>query len=80
MALRIDLLPPNPKLQPYFPRPKIQIICTNYNLSDAELASEVAKIKAHLVQKEEAMKKSKEWLFTEFCQYLVLKEEDAKNK
>ncbi|XP_031278951.1 uncharacterized protein LOC116143148 [Pistacia vera] len=89
MALRINFLPPNtiPKsqnFQPQLAKPKIQMLCTKNNLSDAELASdlatEVAKMNTHLVQKEEAMKKSKELLFTEFCQYLGLKEEDARKK
>ncbi|KAJ0010351.1 hypothetical protein Pint_33518 [Pistacia integerrima] len=89
MALRINFLLPNtiPKsqnFQPQLAKPKIQMLCTKNNLSDAELASdlatEVAKMNTHLVQKEEAMKKSKELLFTEFCQYLGLKEEDARKK
>ncbi|XP_044507947.1 uncharacterized protein LOC123227276 [Mangifera indica] len=85
MALRIHLLPPNTfskpqKLQPHLPRPKTQIQCTNNNFGDAELASKLAKINTHLVQKEEAMKKSKELLFAEFCQYWGLEEEDAKKK
>lgn len=60
-------------------RPRTRISCTN-NISDAEFASEVAKINSHAVQKEEAMKKSKELLFTELCQYLGLKEEEVKKK
>ncbi|KAJ4716034.1 Mediator of RNA polymerase II transcription subunit like [Melia azedarach] len=93
MALKINLFSPKTLLQSpnfqYFPnRPKTLILCSsknnNNNLGDAELASdlatEVAKINTHLVQKEEAMKKSKELLFTEFCQYLALEEDEAKKK
>ncbi|XP_021903751.1 uncharacterized protein LOC110818991 [Carica papaya] len=95
MALRINLFPSNtlpqtPKLYAYptptIARPKSQIQCgtNNIDISDAELASdlatEVAKLNSHLVQKEEAMKKSKELLFDQFCQFLDLKEEEVKNK
>ena len=44
------------------------------------MASEVAKINTHLLQREEALKKSKELLFTEMCQYLALKGEEVKKK
>ncbi|KAL4599706.1 hypothetical protein ACB092_11G145300, partial [Castanea dentata] len=73
---------PSPTLLSH--KPKTQISCTNKKISDAELALdlalEVAKIKTHFVQREEAMKKSIELLFTELCQYLVLKGEEVKMK
>ena len=65
-------------------KPRTQILCAKKKISDAELASdlalEVAKINTHFVQREEAMKKSKELLFTELCQYLALKGEEVKMK
>ncbi|GLT96940.1 hypothetical protein SLE2022_145310 [Rubroshorea leprosula] len=65
-------------------RPKIPILCSKNNLGDAELASnlaaEVAKIKTQLVQKEEAMKKSRGLLFAELCQFLSVGEEEVKVK
>lgn len=54
------------------------------NISDADLladlATEKAKIKITLVQRKEAMIKSKELLFGEFVQYLNLKPEEVKHK
>ncbi|KAL3576253.1 hypothetical protein D5086_021536 [Populus alba] len=46
----------------------------------SDLASEVAKINIHLVQQEEAMKKSRELLFAELCKYLALDKEEVKRK
>ncbi|XP_062177595.1 uncharacterized protein LOC133882432 [Alnus glutinosa] len=64
-------------------KPRTRISCVN-KISDAELssnlASEVAKINTHLAQREEAMKKSKELLFTELCHYLALQGDEAKKK
>ncbi|XP_052204443.1 uncharacterized protein LOC127809585 [Diospyros lotus] len=61
---------------------KPQISCTKS--SDAELvsdlATEVQKINAHVLQREEAMKKSRELLFTELCQHLGLTPEQLKKK
>uniref|UniRef100_A0A5B7BGZ6 DUF7026 domain-containing protein n=1 Tax=Davidia involucrata TaxID=16924 RepID=A0A5B7BGZ6_DAVIN len=55
---------------------KFQISCTN-NISDADLAldlaAEVEKMNTQLVQRDEAMKKSRQLLFTELCQYMGLK-------
>jgi hypothetical protein len=96
MAARIPFLfsiitPQAQKFHPHpFPsttllsnKPRTWISCTK-KISDAEissdLASEVAKMNSHLVQREEAMKKSKELLFTELCQYLALKEDEVKKK
>lgn len=95
MAFRIHLfspktLPQSQNFQNYPKRPKTQIVCASNNKknnkkrSDAELASdlatEVGKINTHLAQKEEAMKKSKELLFTEFCQYLALERDEVKKE
>ncbi|KDO67973.1 hypothetical protein CISIN_1g0313211mg, partial [Citrus sinensis] len=95
MAFRIHLFSPKTLLQSqnfqtYPKRPKTQIVCASNNKknnkkrSDAELASdlatEVGKINTHLAQKEEAMKKSKELLFTEFCQYLALERDEVKKE
>ncbi|CAK7330343.1 unnamed protein product [Dovyalis caffra] len=94
MALRTHLLFPNTLPQPpkfyHCPFPAItnfrtRIPCANKNsFSDADLASdlatEVAKVNNHLVQREEAMKKSRELLFTELCNYLSLDKEEVKRK
>ncbi|KAG4168548.1 hypothetical protein ERO13_A12G031600v2 [Gossypium hirsutum] len=65
-------------------RPNTKIPCTKNKLSDSALALDLAinvqKINTHLEQKEKAMKKSKEFLFTELCQYLSLKEEEMNKK
>ncbi|KAF5448381.1 hypothetical protein F2P56_028923 [Juglans regia] len=64
-------------------KPRTQIPCIN-KIGDLDLASglasEAAKRNAHLVQREEAMKKSKELLFTELCQYLALKGDEVRKK
>ncbi|XVF00688.1 hypothetical protein REPUB_Repub04eG0022800 [Reevesia pubescens] len=66
------------------PKKTHNISCTKKNLSDTALALDLAitieKINTRLEQKEKAMKKSKELLFTELCQYLSLKEEDVNKK
>ncbi|KAK2662791.1 hypothetical protein Ddye_001365 [Dipteronia dyeriana] len=86
MALRINLLFPNTlpqslKFQSNPNRPRTLTLCTSSNSSsDSELASDLAKINTHLLHKQEAMKKSKELLFTDLCQFLDLKEEQVKNK
>ena len=63
--------------------PKIKLSCSK-RISDSELAldlaSEVEKINTQLVQREEAMKKSRELLFTELCQYMGLKEDEMMKK
>ncbi|RWR97098.1 hypothetical protein CKAN_02651200 [Cinnamomum micranthum f. kanehirae] len=46
----------------------------------SELASEVARIKGSLLQREKAMKKSRETLFVDLCQYLGLGAEEAKKR
>ncbi|KAJ8572467.1 hypothetical protein K7X08_008978 [Anisodus acutangulus] len=65
--------------------PKFQkISCTNNDMSDLELAldfaTEVGKMNTQMLQKEEALKKSKELLFVEFCNYTGLKSEEMKKK
>ncbi|CAK9136940.1 unnamed protein product [Ilex paraguariensis] len=64
---------------------KLQTSCTkNKSPNDADLSSdlatEVERLNTHLVQREEAMKKSRELLFTELCQYMDLKSEEMKKK
>ncbi|XP_028782039.1 uncharacterized protein LOC114741069 [Neltuma alba] len=60
-----------------------RVWCTR-GFSDASLASElaakVAKINSDLLKTEEAMKKSREILFGELCEYLGLKEDEVKHK
>ncbi|XP_022762861.1 uncharacterized protein LOC111308646 [Durio zibethinus] len=95
MAMRIPLFQfssnnlPRPRKLPNHPftsRPnKIHnISCTKKNLGDTALALDLAisveKINTHLEQKEKAMKKSMELLFSELCQYLSLKEEEVNMK
>ncbi|TYK29427.1 uncharacterized protein E5676_scaffold655G00190 [Cucumis melo var. makuwa] len=61
-----------------------QITYCRKKLSDADLAfdlaTEVAKINTNLIQREEAMKKSRAFLFTELCEFLGLKSEETKRK
>ena len=75
---------PFPTATHFSKRPKTQIQCHNNRLSDADLAldlaTEVAKLNTQLVQREEAMKKSKELLFTELCHYLNMEKEEVKRK
>ncbi|KAF5195949.1 trichome birefringence-like [Thalictrum thalictroides] len=63
---------------------RFNLSCKKDNISDAELAAglaaEMAKIKTQSLQKEEAMKKSKELLFKEFCKYLDLETEEVKQR
>uniref|UniRef100_A0A2P2QNF1 Uncharacterized protein MANES_10G092200 n=1 Tax=Rhizophora mucronata TaxID=61149 RepID=A0A2P2QNF1_RHIMU len=65
-------------------RARAQIPCTKDSFSDsdlaANLATEVAKKNTQLAQREEAMKKSRELLFTEFCHYLDLEKEEVNCK
>ncbi|KAF5743960.1 hypothetical protein HS088_TW08G00548 [Tripterygium wilfordii] len=65
-------------------RSRTQIPCMNKGISDADLAlelsAEVEKMNTHLAQREEAMKKSRELLFSELVQYLDLKEEEVKKR
>ncbi|KAF5937005.1 hypothetical protein HYC85_024511 [Camellia sinensis] len=62
---------------------KPQISCTK-SVNDSELvsdlAAEVEKMDSHQLQREEAMKKSRQLLFTELCEYLGLKPEELKKK
>ncbi|XP_015892478.1 uncharacterized protein LOC107426731 [Ziziphus jujuba] len=46
----------------------------------SDLAKEVARMNSVLVQREEAMEKSRELLFRELCEYLNLKAEEVKKR
>ncbi|XP_050210419.1 uncharacterized protein LOC126660787 [Mercurialis annua] len=64
---------------------KTQTRCKKPNkITDSDLASdfatEVAKLNTQILQREEAMKKSKELLFTELTHYLDLDEDELKIK
>ncbi|XP_021654075.2 uncharacterized protein LOC110645283 [Hevea brasiliensis] len=75
---------PFPTASHFICRLRTQIPCTNNRISDTDLASdlatEVTKINTHLTQREEAMMKSKELLFTELCHYLAMEKEEVKRK
>ncbi|XP_010254655.1 PREDICTED: uncharacterized protein LOC104595572 [Nelumbo nucifera] len=62
---------------------KVPILCSN-SIGDAELAAdlaeEVARININSLEREEAMKKSRELLFGEFCKYHGLKAEEVKKR
>ncbi|KAK9166144.1 hypothetical protein Scep_001335 [Stephania cephalantha] len=45
-----------------------------------DLASEVSKMKAQMVQRKEAMEKSREALFGELCAYLGMREEEMRGR
>ncbi|RZC88501.1 hypothetical protein C5167_016311 [Papaver somniferum] len=74
------LPPPNPMNR----RSTFQVSCSKKKISDAEiaidLATEIARIKIPAIQRKEAMNKSKELLFGEFCQYLSQKPEEVEQK
>ncbi|KAF6176396.1 hypothetical protein GIB67_010844 [Kingdonia uniflora] len=94
MSLQIPLFRPNfiPKFHPnLFPSPisltnntsKPNFSCkssTNGGELAAELASELAKLKAISIQREEAMVKSTELLFKEFCVYVGLEANEVKQR
>ncbi|KAK7246677.1 hypothetical protein RIF29_41547 [Crotalaria pallida] len=71
-------------------KPQTRISCTNKNNNNnirddtAALASEfsarVTRMNSHLMQAEDAMRKSRELLFREFSDYMGLKEDEARNK
>ncbi|KAI3992983.1 hypothetical protein MKX01_009726 [Papaver californicum] len=75
-----SLLPPNPMNR----RSTFQVSCNKKKISDAEiaidLATEIARIKISAIRRKEAMNKSKELLFGEFCQYLSQKPEEVEQK
>lgn len=60
------------------------IQCSNNSINDgglaSELAKEAAKMNGVLVQREEAMEKSRELLFIELCEYLNLRAEEVKKR
>ncbi|KAJ4965444.1 hypothetical protein NE237_017293 [Protea cynaroides] len=91
-----QILPQPHKLPvPLFPFPSITVlndsnkrgkieICRGKGIGDAELAADLAAVAArrnsHSVQKKEAMKKSKQLLFEEFCGYLRLTSKEVKKR
>ncbi|KAJ4843115.1 hypothetical protein Tsubulata_002899 [Turnera subulata] len=86
----LPIITTNPRTRPppitalFTRRLNTQIPCTNKTTSGYDLASEfakeVTKINTHMVQREEAMRKSKELLFVELCGYLALEEEEVRRK
>ncbi|MCL7022147.1 hypothetical protein MKW94_005891, partial [Papaver nudicaule] len=92
MALRVSLISPKFNRKPsniqtkqsLYRRNTSQVSCSKKKLSDAEiaidLATEIARIKIPAIQRKEAMNKSKELLFGEFCQYLSQKPEEVEQK
>ncbi|KAJ8529956.1 hypothetical protein K7X08_036791 [Anisodus acutangulus] len=46
----------------------------------SDFATEVGKLNTQMLQKEEALKKSKELLFVEFCNYTGFKSDEMKKK
>lgn len=94
MSMTIHLLPP--KLSQQFKRHpfasttfvdnrvKTQIQCSKNSNNDAKLASdfakEVVKLNTQFNQGEEAMKKSKELLFKELCDFLSSNAEEVKQQ
>ncbi|OIV91600.1 hypothetical protein TanjilG_09012 [Lupinus angustifolius] len=66
-------------------KPFTRISCTNKNsISDSALSSDlsarVTRMNTHLVQAEDAMRKSRELLFKELCNYLGVKEDEGRHK
>ncbi|XP_058771690.1 uncharacterized protein LOC131645051 [Vicia villosa] len=63
---------------------KTQISCSNKNNNEVSLASEFAEkvsiMNARAAQAEQVMTKSRKILFKEFCHYLHLNEQEAKQK
>ncbi|XP_022869557.1 uncharacterized protein LOC111388958 [Olea europaea var. sylvestris] len=62
-----------------------RISCTNEEIGNDEMLAveldlEMSKLNTHLIQREEALKKSRELLFTELCNFMGLKSEDLKMK
>nr|XP_011458317.1 PREDICTED: uncharacterized protein LOC105349689 [Fragaria vesca subsp. vesca] len=86
MALRMHLLSPKtPQQTPKFhtsPRPKtLTIQCKKKrSLSDAELASDLSKMTTLFAQRDEAVNKSRQLLFTELCQFLDSKPDEVSKK
>ncbi|KAI5448287.1 uncharacterized protein LOC127083753 [Lathyrus oleraceus] len=85
MALRIQHIPMFFPVSPItITKLKTRISCSNKSNDDASLASEFAEkvsiINARAVQAEQVMRKSRKILFKEFCNYLDLNEQEAKQK
>ncbi|KAL8060828.1 hypothetical protein ABFX02_02G050500 [Erythranthe guttata] len=73
--------------KPICSRRTLKIKCSKEkeeNLTDetlaAEIGVEIEKLKSRAVQREEALKKSRELLFAEMCGFVGLKSEDLKKK
>ncbi|XP_010092544.2 uncharacterized protein LOC21393724 [Morus notabilis] len=91
MSLIIPLSPKFPTLEPqklntrnYIynligKRSKTKIKCSDADLA-SKLAKEVAKMNTLLVERNEAMEKSRDLLFRELCNYLSMEAEEVKNK
>lgn len=65
----------------------LKISCSNKDkesladeMLEVELGLEIKKLNSDIVQREEALKKSRELLFTEMCNFMGLKSEDLKKK
>ncbi|CAI9769186.1 unnamed protein product [Fraxinus pennsylvanica] len=63
----------------------LKISCTNEEISTDEMLAveldlEISKLNTHKLQTEEALKKSRELLFTELCNFMGLKPEDLKKQ
>ncbi|KAK6945886.1 hypothetical protein RJ641_013430 [Dillenia turbinata] len=74
-----------PSALSFSPNPgKTQKIGCKKRVTDAELASdlasEVKKMNIHIEERQEAMKKSREMLFSELCNYLSLRDNEVKKK
>ncbi|CAA2964449.1 Hypothetical predicted protein [Olea europaea subsp. europaea] len=67
------------------PRKSLKISCTNEEISSddmlaVELDLEISKLNTNMLQTEEALKKSRELLFTELCNFMGLNSVDLKKK
>ncbi|XP_020234040.1 uncharacterized protein LOC109814103 [Cajanus cajan] len=89
MALKIHLNSPFFSASPvalFSHKLATRVSCTGGSggISDAALASELAvkaaRINAHVVKAEEAMRKSRKLLFVEVCEYMGLNEDEAQQK
>ncbi|TKY71549.1 hypothetical protein E2542_SST00281 [Spatholobus suberectus] len=89
MALKVRVISPFFSTSPATPfthKPTTRISCAagDGSISDAALASELAakaaRINAHLLKAEEAMRKSRKLLFGELCEYMGLNEDEAQQK
>ncbi|CAI9764459.1 unnamed protein product [Fraxinus pennsylvanica] len=68
-----------------YPHKNLKISCTNEEISNDEMLAveldlEISKLNTHVLQREEALKKSRELLFVELCNFIGLNSEDVKMK